>query len=53
MAEQNLDLDSQNVCSIASFFVSQAYNDIFRRKFHFALAFCSVYLVVVCTLVVN
>jgi hypothetical protein len=30
-----------------------SYKDIFRRKFHFLLAFCSVFLVVVSTLVIN
>ena len=53
MANENLDMESQNIGQIAGYFASHAYNDIFRRKFHFVLAFCSVYLVVVCTLVVN
>ena len=47
------DLDTQNLDQVARFFVKHAYNDIYRRKFHFVLAFCSVFLVVVSTLVVN
>lgn len=46
-------LDTQNLNQVAQFFVKHAYNDIYRRKFHFVLAFCSVFLVVVSTLVVN
>ena len=38
---------------MAQFFIKHAYKDIFRRKFHFVLAFCSVFLVVVSTLVIN
>ena len=47
------DLSQQNLDQVARFFVKHAYNDIWRRKFHFVLAFCSVFLVVVSTLVVN
>jgi hypothetical protein len=47
------DLETQNLNQVANYFFIQAYNDIFRRKFHFVLAFCSVFLVVVSTLVVN
>lgn len=38
---------------VTGYFVRHAYKDIFRRKFHFILAFCSVFLVVVSTLLVN
>lgn len=38
---------------ITLFFLKHAYKDIFRRKFHYILAFCSVFLVVVSTLVIN
>ena len=38
---------------MTGYFVRHAYKDIFRRKFHFILAFCSVFLVVVSTLLVN
>jgi hypothetical protein len=54
LANENMDMDQQNnIGQLAGYFLQHAYNDIFRRKFHFVLAFCSVYLVVVCTLVVN
>lgn len=53
LANENLDMESQAIGNIVDFFAKHAFNDIFRRKFHFALAFCSVFLVVVCTLVVN
>lgn len=46
-------MSSQNLSEIGNFFVKHAYKDIFRRKFHFILAFCSVFLVVVSTLVIN
>ena len=39
--------------NVAQFFIKHSYNDIGRRKFHFFLAFCSVFLVVVSTLVIN
>jgi len=35
------------------FFIRYSYKDIFRRKFHFALAFLSVFLVVSSTLIIN
>ena len=35
------------------FFVKHSVRDITRRKCHFCLAFCSVFVVVVSTLVVN
>lgn len=47
------DMETQNLNQVANYFFKHAYNDIFRRKFHFVLAFCSVFLVVVSTLVVN
>ena len=46
-------METQNLNQVANYFFKHAYNDIFRRKFHFVLAFCSVFLVVVSTLVVN
>ena len=45
--------DAQNMSQVTGYFVRHAYKDIFRRKFHFILAFCSVFLVVVSTLLVN
>ena len=51
MEEQKIeDADTKE---ILYFFLVNAYKDIFRRKFHFILAFCSVFLVVVSTLVIN
>jgi len=38
---------------MAAFFMSFAVTEAKRRKFHFVLAFCSVFLVVVSTLVIN
>lgn len=37
----------------AKFFISHSNKDIGRRKFHFFLAFCSVFLVVCSTLIIN
>lgn len=37
----------------AKFFLKHSYSDVFRRKLHFALAFCSVFLVVCSTLIIN
>ena len=36
-----------------TFFVKHSFRDVGRRKFHFMLAFCSVFIVVLSTLVVN
>lgn len=47
------EMGSQDTRQILNFFIKDAYKDIFRRKFHFILAFCSVFLVVVSTLVIN
>jgi len=46
-------MESADFKQVLEYFWTQAYNDIFRRKFHFVLAFCSVFLVVVSTLVIN
>lgn len=46
-------MEAENLNQVAMFFVKHSYNDIYRRKFHFLLAFCSVFLVIVSTLVVN
>ena len=46
-------MESADFKQVLEYFWAQAYNDIFRRKFHFVLAFCSVFLVVVSTLVIN
>ena len=46
-------MTEQDFSQVLKFFLQNAYNDIFRRKFHYMLAFCSVFLVVVSTLVIN
>ncbi len=50
---QNEKMTNQNLKQVVEFFIKHAYKDIFRRKFHYILAFCSVFLVVVSTLVIN
>ena len=50
---ENEKMESADSKQVMSYFWAQAYKDIFRRKFHFVLAFCSVFLVVVSTLVIN
>ena len=50
---QNEKMESADGKQVMNYFLKHAYKDIFRRKFHFILAFCSVFLVVVSTLVIN
>jgi len=50
---ENEKMSNQNLKQVVEFFIKHAYKDIFRRKFHYILAFCSVFLVVVSTLVIN
>ena len=50
---ENEDMATQDMTQVAGYFIKHAYKDIFRRKFHYVLAFCSVFLVVVSTLVIN
>jgi len=50
---QNEQMETQNISQAMQFFLQHSYKDVFRRKFHFLLAFCSVFLVVVSTLVIN
>jgi len=50
---QNENLQQSNMGEMATFFMSFAVTEAKRRKFHFILAFCSVFLVVVSTLVIN
>ena len=40
-------------CEMFRFFLKHAWRDVIRRKGHFTLAFCSVFVVVMSTLVVN
>lgn len=46
-------LDSQSLSSSLPFFIRHSLRDIGRRKFHYSLAFCSVFIVVLSTLVIN
>lgn len=50
---ENEKMESADFKQVLNYFIKHAYKDIFRRKFHFILAFCSVFLVVVSTLVIN
>jgi hypothetical protein len=50
---RNEQMETQNISQAMQFFLQHSYKDVFRRKFHFLLAFCSVFLVVVSTLVIN
>jgi len=46
-------MPNQRFLSTAKFFCKHSYRDMKRRKCHFFLAFCSVFIVVVSTLVIN
>jgi len=50
---KNEDIDEQKFCSSVGFFCKHSCRDIKRRKCHFCLAFCSVFIVVISTLVIN
>ena len=50
---ENENLNKQDISHVAAFFLTFASQEVKRRKFHFLLAFCSVFLVVVSTLVIN
>ena len=50
---ENEKLETSSLMESASFSLSFAQKEAKRRKFHFILAFCSVFLVVVSTLVIN
>lgn len=49
----NENLEEQSLKSSIAFFFKHSLRDIGRRKFHFSLAFCSVFIVVLSTLVIN
>lgn len=38
---------------MAGFFIKHSYRDVKRKKFHFCLSFCSVFIVVWCSLIIN
>lgn len=46
-------MEKENVAESMKFFVSHSYRDAARRKGHYALAFCSVFIVVLFSLVIN
>ena len=57
--EKNTDLSSGealknfSALSTSSFFLKHSYRDVGRKKFHFCLSFCSVFVVVWSSLLIN
>lgn len=53
--KQKLDAEADEFsqASTLNFFLKHSYRDASRKKFHFALSFCSVYIVVWSALVIN
>lgn len=49
----NEQLEEDSLRATIVFFMTHSLRDIGRRKFHFTLAFCSVFIVVLATLVIN
>ena len=49
----NEKLENQKFFSSLKFFFKHSYRDIKRRKCHFCLALCSVFIVVIFSLVIN
>lgn len=50
---KNENLEEESLRSTIKFFYRHSVRDIGRRKFHFSLAFCSVFIVVLSSLVIN
>ena len=50
---QREHLEEESLRSTFQFFVRHSVRDIGRRKFHYSLAFCSVFIVVLSSLVIN
>ena len=46
-------MDEVSLASTIAFFFRHSVRDIGRRKFHYSLAFCSVFIVVLSSLVIN
>jgi hypothetical protein len=46
-------IEPQNLTEAVKFFLMHSYKDAWRRKLHFMIAFCSVFLVVCSTLIIN
>ena len=47
------DIESYSLASTVSFFFKHSYRDVNRKKCHFCLSFCSVFIVVWSALVIN
>lgn len=47
------EIQDYSLASSLSFFVKHSYRDVGRRKCHFCLSFCSVFIVVWSALVIN
>ena len=50
--EEDVD-DMLGCCQMFRFFLKHAWRDVIRRKSHFCLAFCSVFVVVLSVIIVN
>ena len=49
----NEKLENQKISTSLKFFMKHSYRDMKRRKCHFCLALCSVFIVVIFSLVIN
>ena len=47
------EIQDYSLASSSSFFLKHSYRDVGRRRFHFCLSFCSVFIVVWSALVIN
>lgn len=45
--------DSHDLVNSTTFFLKHSYRDVGRKKFHFCLSFCSIFIVVWSSLVIN
>ena len=50
---EEVDVSEYSTASTLSFFLKHSYRDVGRKKFHFCLSFCSVFIVVWSALVIN
>lgn len=46
-------MESYDALSTTSFFLKHSYRDVNRKMFHFCLSFCSVFVVVWASLIIN
>ena len=51
--EEEENVSEYSTTSTLSFFLKHSYRDVGRKKFHFCLSFCSVFIVVWSALVIN